>query len=202
MSEQTCPTCGPTTVEQHPRQPVTRCANCKEWLTSVPPAQPPAAPESDVSTPRPWPENAWPTAAELADWLSRCTSDERLSYADHSLATAQRAARCVDQQHAARLADLSAARERLRVVEGERDHWKDHAEEAGRGFERVCLDYNRVAAARTSATARAESAEAAHCALHAAVEALWLDLNADADYLVTKGSIGHRLRALLAGGAS
>lgn len=26
-------TCGPTTVEQHPRQPaVTRCSNCKEWL--------------------------------------------------------------------------------------------------------------------------------------------------------------------------
>ncbi|WP_107768499.1 hypothetical protein [Nocardioides terrigena] len=28
-----CPTCGPTTVERHPRRPcITRCANCKEWL--------------------------------------------------------------------------------------------------------------------------------------------------------------------------
>ena len=27
-----CPTCGPTTTEQHPRwENVTRCANCKEW---------------------------------------------------------------------------------------------------------------------------------------------------------------------------
>lgn len=50
-------------------------------------------------TPRPWPENAWPTAAELADWLSRCTSAERLSYADLSIATAQRAVACVEQDH-------------------------------------------------------------------------------------------------------
>lgn len=28
-----CPTCGPTTVEYHPRQPgVIRCSNCKEWV--------------------------------------------------------------------------------------------------------------------------------------------------------------------------
>jgi hypothetical protein len=51
MSEQDCPTCGPTTVEQHPRQPVTRCGNCKEWLTSVPPTQPPAAPERECRYP-------------------------------------------------------------------------------------------------------------------------------------------------------
>lgn len=59
---------------------------------------------SEVVTPRPWPENAWPTAAELADWLSRCTSEERLDYADRSLTTAQHAARCFDERHAARLA--------------------------------------------------------------------------------------------------
>ena len=34
--------------------------------------------------------------------------------------------------------------------------------------------------------------------LREAVEALRLDLNADRDYLVSKGSIGHRLHALLA----
>jgi len=25
-----CPTCGPTTTEPHPRQPIQRCRNCKE----------------------------------------------------------------------------------------------------------------------------------------------------------------------------
>lgn len=29
-----CPTCGPTTSEQHPRLPVSRCTNCKEHLPS------------------------------------------------------------------------------------------------------------------------------------------------------------------------
>lgn len=67
-------------------------------------------------TPRPWPENAWPTAAELADWLSRCTSDERLSYADHSLATAQRAAACVDRRHDDRLAEVEAERDAARAT--------------------------------------------------------------------------------------
>lgn len=34
MSAHTCPTCGPTSTEQHPRRKdVMRCANCKEWLT-------------------------------------------------------------------------------------------------------------------------------------------------------------------------
>jgi hypothetical protein len=34
-----CPTCGPTKTEPHPRRSgVTRCANCKEWLTRpIPP---------------------------------------------------------------------------------------------------------------------------------------------------------------------
>ena len=31
-----CPTCGPTTTEAHPRRDgVTRCVNCKEWLTEL-----------------------------------------------------------------------------------------------------------------------------------------------------------------------
>lgn len=34
MTESTCQTCGPTATEQHPRRPeVTRCHNCKEWLS-------------------------------------------------------------------------------------------------------------------------------------------------------------------------
>lgn len=38
MSGEKCQTCGPNSVEQHPRQPaVTRCANCKEWLTAPAP---------------------------------------------------------------------------------------------------------------------------------------------------------------------
>lgn len=42
-----------------------------------------------------------------------------------------------------------------------------------------------------------EAAEQQLADLRARIEALRLDLNADADYRVTKGSIGHRLRALL-----
>lgn len=45
---------------------------------------------------------------------------------------------------------------------------------------------------------RAEAAEAETARLRGVIEALRLDLNADADYRVTKGSIGHRLRAALA----
>ncbi len=34
MTAEACPLCGPTGTEQHPRRAnVTRCANCKEWLT-------------------------------------------------------------------------------------------------------------------------------------------------------------------------
>lgn len=34
-SEQTCPTCGPTTTEQHPRLlNIVRCTNCKEHLVA------------------------------------------------------------------------------------------------------------------------------------------------------------------------
>lgn len=62
----------------------------------------------DERTPRTWPANTWPTAAELADWLSRCTVDERLSYADHAITAAQRAAACVDQCHADRLAEAES----------------------------------------------------------------------------------------------
>lgn len=32
-SEIVCPTCGPTTLEPHPRRSaLSRCPNCKEWL--------------------------------------------------------------------------------------------------------------------------------------------------------------------------
>lgn len=131
--------------------------------------QHPAAPETetDANTPRPWPADSWPTPGELADWLSRCTTDERLSYADHSLATAQRAARCVDQQHASLLADLDAARERVRVVEGERDA---EAEQSAY-WHTMQQKYE----------ARAESAEAAHEAEKAAHERLRAEVEALAD---------------------
>lgn len=50
-------------------------------------------------TPRTWPEDVWPTSAELADWLSRCTPAELLDYADRSLTTAQHATRCFTEGH-------------------------------------------------------------------------------------------------------
>lgn len=31
----TCPNCGPTGLEAHPRHPVFRCQNCKEWLADA-----------------------------------------------------------------------------------------------------------------------------------------------------------------------
>lgn len=43
-----CPTCGPTTAEQHPRRSdVTRCGNCKEWLAAHPATPPAEHAESD-----------------------------------------------------------------------------------------------------------------------------------------------------------
>lgn len=30
-----CPTCGPTTLEPHPRLPVQRCSNCKVHLSAI-----------------------------------------------------------------------------------------------------------------------------------------------------------------------
>lgn len=66
-------------------------------------------------------------------------------------------------------AALVAENERLR---GDVKHWKDHAEEAGAGFSRVCKDYARVAAGQSQAVDRAESAEAALAVARAQVEAV------------------------------
>jgi hypothetical protein len=51
----------------------------------------------------------------------------------------------------------------------ERDHWRSHAEEAGRGFERACRDYARVSAARTIAEAERDEARAALVAVERSV---------------------------------
>src|SRR6478735_5583864 len=50
--------------------------------------------------------------------------------------------------------------DRLAAVQAEVKHWKDHAEEAGRGFERVCLDAAQMGAVRRSAEAERDAARA------------------------------------------
>lgn len=140
------------------------CATCE---TSVPPAQPPAAPESDVRL----------TEAERAvieSWL-RLGDDHPLagSIADRELfATVER-----------------IVADRVRVVEGERDAALAEAAEMSGWIEEHALvtTLARIAewqeatgaelpamarAAMTAYAARAESAEAAHEALRKGIEAL------------------------------
>lgn len=62
-----CPTCGPTATEQHPRQSVTRCANCKEWLSTD--ASTPASEgltEAEREALGDWWESDWPDTKEGA----------------------------------------------------------------------------------------------------------------------------------------
>lgn len=115
-------------------------ANCVH--ATAPDPQPPAAPETDVSA--------------LADWLrgqmALGTSGRFIldfGWSPDNLA---------EEIHAALLADLSAARERVREVESERDQWRG-----------VAIRRERLHDQIDAATARAESAEAAHA-------------NAEADY--------------------
>ncbi len=44
---------------------------------------------TQLSTPKSWPDDSWPTAAQLADWLGRCTDEERLAFAAGALSDAQ-----------------------------------------------------------------------------------------------------------------
>ncbi|WP_248582575.1 hypothetical protein [Nocardioides sp. InS609-2] len=61
-------------------------------------------------------------------------------------------------------------------TDAEVSHWKSHAEEAGRGFARVCRDYARVSAQVHEATTRAESAEArTEVAVREAAERAWAE---------------------------
>lgn len=128
-------------------------------MTSVPPAQPPAAPETDVRLTEA--ERSYGRIDPSLQWRGRWYSEASVE---------------------------GIVAERVRVVEGERDHWRGVAIRRERLHDQI------------DAAARAESAEAAHRALQAAVEALadeW-----EADFMAYRhDNPGHlRLRALLAGG--
>ena len=46
-------------------------------------------------TPRTWGENVWPTAKQLADWLTVCTDAERIVHAEIAIRDAQAHDRCL-----------------------------------------------------------------------------------------------------------
>jgi hypothetical protein len=54
-------------------------------------------------TPRPWPDDAYPTAEQLAAWLTTCTPEERLTWADKAVTGAGIADRCIIERHEERL---------------------------------------------------------------------------------------------------
>ncbi len=51
-------------------------------------------PEPERVTPRTWPENAWPTAVQLAEFLKVCTDEERVYWAQLMLTDSERATLC------------------------------------------------------------------------------------------------------------
>lgn len=76
-------------------------------------------------------------------------------------------------------------------------HWKDHAEEAGRGFARVCEDYARVSARNV---ALVDALEGARDDIKARI-ATFRELDADAQYLEALndawGLVANRVRSVL-----
>ena len=174
---------------------------------TAPDPQPPAAPENDVDWPHPGllgrvkcSDGVWRTAfcvlgrGGSPEWVFADGARRRVDTSTaHSLVA--------DTELGPLLADLSAARERVREVEGERDaaqlalgEQADIEREAfGRGVAWAMGD-DEEAPARL--LARAESAEAAHEALRAGVEAL-----ADEWKWYEAGDITDDLRSLLAGDA-
>jgi hypothetical protein len=55
-------------------------------------------------TPRPWPEETYPDAEQLAAWITTCTPQERLSWADRAITGAMIADTCRVHRHEERLA--------------------------------------------------------------------------------------------------
>ena len=50
---------------------------------------------STERTPRTWGENVWPTAKQLADWLTVCTENERTIHAEIAIRDAQAHDHCI-----------------------------------------------------------------------------------------------------------
>jgi hypothetical protein len=182
---------------------------------TAPDPQPPAAPESDVSALR-GDERA--TLLRVLDWGVETRNMTHL-VALKVLAIADR--------HAALIVALAAARERVRVVEGERDAARAERDEMSGWIEEHALvktlaqiaEWQEATGAELPAmaraamhayAARAESAEAAHEALRAGVEALADDFASNVDWSAGRNNYGdneawesaaRQVRALLAGGA-
>lgn len=57
-------------------------------------------------TPRPWPEGVRPTAHQMADWLGRCTPEERIAFVEHALQESERSTACFLRNHEGQLEDL------------------------------------------------------------------------------------------------
>jgi hypothetical protein len=170
-------------------------------LATAPDPQPPAAPETDVgalrealaaATPGPWevPDSIHgdPYITERGRGFLRgggiATCDRRDDYGRSNARLIVTAVNALP----ALLADLDAARERVREVESERDAARTMREDW-------------LADRDAALLARAESAEAAHEALRAGVEALadrWASKPDDRYY---DGDRARSLRALLAGDA-
>lgn len=180
---------------------------------TAPDPQPPAAPETDVS------EFA---ASDLASLTEAHRDSHPMGNIHHG--TPERpdwGTFCVECTQSwpcdvsRLLADLDAARERVRVVEGERDEYKRgwveadvQADEHAATSQQLARQFDEQVLLAAAATARAESAEAAHRALQAAVEALCDPANDGprpyavpiAGDVLLAVDVAH-LRALLAGGA-
>ena len=103
-------TTGPTAGE---REPTCLCTDEEEATCTHPwrnhPRRHCARGVVEVKTARSWPENALPTAEQLAQWLTVCTADERLGWTTGALRASETAHTCFIRNHAALEDEVQAA---------------------------------------------------------------------------------------------
>ena len=72
-----------------------------------------------MSTERPWPENAWPTAEQWLDWLLILDREQQMAQAESRLLDAEHAHRCVLMNHDNMQAEINWLRDRANRIEAD-----------------------------------------------------------------------------------
>lgn len=61
---------------------------------------------AENETPRDWAKDVRPTPEQLANWLERCTREEREAFAERALDAYERAHRCFIENHQGQIRQL------------------------------------------------------------------------------------------------
>lgn len=77
---------------------------------------------AEHTCPRTWPENAWPTPEQLAEYVASCCAQCRLSFAAGAIFSAMRATKCIESNHRALVTEVAVRGEQTAV-------WKARSEE-------------------------------------------------------------------------